>query len=166
MQKALTAAGEWTRFADPKALGVFVFLGLGVADLAKRASELLYAYKAQSFVGWLGTGGFFLACIFAIATVVLASVALFPRLEPKRRRNEKPSLFYFDGIAKFESPTAYEQAVKSKTEQELESEIANQAWEVARIASTKHRRTQLAYIYVIAFLVGWVVARVGLSIVS
>ena len=166
MQRALTAAGEWTRFADPKALGVFVFLSLGVADLVKRATELLYAYKAQNFAGCLGIGSFFLACIFAVATVVLASVALFPRLEPKRQRNERPSLFYFDGIAKFESPTAYEQAVKSKTEQELESEIASQAWEVARVASAKHRRTQLAYICVLAFLVCWVVARVGLSFIS
>jgi hypothetical protein len=40
LDKAYTAASDWARFADPKVLGVFVFLGLGAANLVARAAQL------------------------------------------------------------------------------------------------------------------------------
>jgi hypothetical protein len=60
----------------------------------------------------------------------------------------------------------YEQEVKSKSQQELESEIATQAWQVARIAATKHQWSQYAYVCVILFLVCWAASRISLSFVG
>jgi len=76
------------------------------------------------------------------------------------------SLFYFNSIAEFENPAAYEKEVRSKTEWELEGEIASQAWEVAKVAADKHWWARFAYVCVILFLVCWAVARLGLSFVA
>lgn len=161
-QKALTAAGEWTRFADPKALGVVVFLSFGAADLVQNANQVFFGFAKNGFLEWFSTISFMVACIIALVTVFFVSFALFPRLEPKG----EPSLFFFGGIARFEEPSEYEQEVKSKTLQELESDFANQAWNVSKVAVKKHRLTQLAYICVVLFLVLWTTTRVVASFVS
>jgi hypothetical protein len=47
-EKALTAAGEWARFADPKALGVAVFLSFGANDLLRNARRLFFGVPVIS----------------------------------------------------------------------------------------------------------------------
>lgn len=158
-EKALTAAGEWTRFADPKVLGVAVFLSFGVTDLLRHARELYHGLSSVGRLEWLTTACFLGACLFALTTVVLVSLSLFPRLKPKGPM----SLFFFGGIAQFDEPEEYERKVRSKTPQELESQIAYQAWNVAKTANTKHRWTRLAYFSLLVFLTFWVLARVALA---
>lgn len=161
-EKALTAAGEWTRFTDPKLLGVLVLLGLGVANLISRAGKLWSAHEDASCWGWIATGSFVTAAILAVLVVVFVSLGLFPQTE--KRAGSRKSLLFFGDIASFKTPEAYEKEVRSKTEQELESEVAHQAWEVARVAVRKYRWAKLAFYFVVAFLGAWVLARVALSI--
>jgi hypothetical protein len=161
LQRALAAAGEWTRFTDPKVIAVLVFLGLGVTDLIDHASALVDAHDSGDFGGWLATLAFYTACALAVLTVVFASFALFPRPNPEERT---PSLYYFGGIATFATAQAYERAVRAKSARELEGEVARQAWEVSRIAGRKVQLARYAYIAVIAFLAAWVGGRMALAL--
>lgn len=161
-EKALTAAGEWTRFADPKALGVAVFLSFGVNDLMRNASRLFFGFTENSGLEWLTTVCFIGACLLGLSTVVCISLALFPRLEPKGPN----SLLFFGDIAQFNDPEEYECEVRDKTSQELDSRIASQAWDVAKTAATKHWWTQMAYLSLLVFLFFWVIGRVALSFVN
>lgn len=162
-EKALTAAGEWTRFADPKALGVAVFLSFGANDLLRNAERLYFGFsKNNSALEWLLTVCFVGACLLAVLTVSAVSCALFPRLKPKGPR----SLFFFGGVAQFEGPEEYECEVREKTPQQLQSHIARQVWNVAKAADAKHWWTQWAYRFLLLFFACWVVARIALSFVS
>jgi hypothetical protein len=163
-EKALGAAGDWTRFADPKLLGTLVLLGLGLANLISRAKPLWDAHNAHDFWDWVATGSFVAAVSCASLTVLFATFGLFPRMKP--REGAKPSLYYFGGISSFKTRGEYEAAVRGKTETELESEIARQAWEVSKIASSKHLWARRAYWIALLFLVSWVLARVALSFAS
>ena len=164
-EKALAAAGEWTRFVDPKALGVAVFLSFGANDLIRNARRLFFGFPIVNFPKdgtwweWWVSAAFLCACLFAVLTVIFVSAALFPRLTPRGPN----SLFYFGSIAQIKDPREYEQQVRAKTPQELESQIADQVWNVARTADKKHRMTRWGYRFLIAFFVCWVVARVALS---
>jgi Family of unknown function (DUF5706) len=162
VEKALSAAGEWARFADPKLFGVLAFLGLGVASLVSHGHPLWDAHKQHTVWGWLATGAFVTAAALAVLTVVFATLGLFPRVDLQHGT----SLFYFGGIAGYKTPDAYEAAVRAKTASQLESELANQAWEVAQIARRKHTWARRGYYAVIGFLVAWVLARVALTFVA
>ena len=85
LEKALVASGEWSRFADPKVLGVFIFLGLGMANLIEVAGNLWDGKDAENVAGWMATGGFAAACLLAVLAVLFASLALFPQLQPGGR---------------------------------------------------------------------------------
>jgi hypothetical protein len=160
IQKALAAGADWSRFADPKLFGVMVFLGLGVADLVKYAHPLWDAHQADSAWGWIATSSFVAAAALAALTVTCATFGLFPRVTPHGPRR---SLFYFGGIATFPSARDYETALRDKSAEELERELIDQAWELARIARYKLQWARRGYFAVIAFLVAWVVARIALS---
>jgi len=164
-EKVLTAAGEWSRFADPKVLGVFVFLGLGVSNLIKVADKLWEAHHDHNVGGWLATGGFVAACAFAVLAVLFASIALFPQLRPggKKGKAGAKSVFFFDHVAGFDSAADYERAVLKKSPNELRSDIASQTWAVARVAANKHRWARKAYVFAVLFLVAWATARIALS---
>jgi Family of unknown function (DUF5706) len=165
--KALTAAGEWTRYADPKALGVAVFLSFGANDLIRHVRRLFFGFpvvdfpKGGTWLEWWVSVAFLGACLLAALTVIFVSAALFPRLTPKG----PASLFYFGSVAQSKDPKEYEQQVRAKTSEELESQIASQVWNVARTADKKHRMTRWAYIFLIAFFICWVIARVLSSFV-
>jgi hypothetical protein len=162
-EDALTAAGEWVRYADPKALGVAVFLSFGTTDLLKNAGQLYYGFsKNNSVLEWITTVGFLVTCLFGVLTVLCVSLTLFPRPKPKGPR----SLFYFGGIAQCNGPEEYEQEVREKKPQELETQIAHQAWNVAKIADTKHRWAKRAYYSLLLFLIFWVVTRVATPLFS
>ncbi len=161
-EKALTSAGEWTRFADPKVLGVAVFLSFGVTDLLRHAGDLYHGLSSVGALEWVTTVCFMGACLCALTTVMLVSGALFPRFKPKGPK----SLLFFGSVAEFDEPEEYEREVKNKTPQELEKQIAHQAWNVARTANTKYRWTWWAYFSLLAFLAFWVVARLALSLGS
>lgn len=160
LRDALASGAEWARFADPKLLGVLVLLGLGVANLLTHARPLWDAHHSDSEWGWVATIAFVVAAAFAVLSVLFATFGLFPRVTPKRRNM---SLFYFGGIATFDTGRAYEAAVRSRTAAELQAELAEQAWEIAVIARHKLRWARNGYFAVVAFLAAWVVARIALS---
>lgn len=161
-EKALTAAGEWTRFADPKALGVAVFLSFGATDLSKNAGRLYYGFTKNTPSEWTTTISFLGAFLFSILTVLCVSLALFPRLKPKG----PDSLFFFGSIALISDPEQYEREVRKMGPQELENQIAYQAWNVANTAATKHKWTQRAYFSLLVFFAFWVAGRIALSFVQ
>jgi hypothetical protein len=155
LQRALVSAAEWTRFADPKVLAVLVFLGLGMNDLVDHAGDLVDG-------GWFTTASFCLACALAVVTVVCASVALFPRLDPRERRaGASESLYYFAGIAGHRSAGDYETAVRAKTPEQLESELARQAFELSTIALYKLQWARRGYVAAMLFLGFWALARIA-----
>jgi hypothetical protein len=167
MQQALASASEWARFADPKALGVLVILGLSVSDLLDHANALVHAHRTHHFWAWVATGGFYAACVLAACTVAAVSIALFPRLGLWRKKEEthpRGSLYYFGGIAEFKTAADYEAALRVKTPEQLGSDLARQTYEVAKVTRRKHRWAQRAYVVVILFLFCWAAARFGLAL--
>jgi hypothetical protein len=183
LDRALDAAGQWARFADPKALGVLVILGLGLSDLLSHARATLSSSDVPGdgcdvIISVSGQGcdqtgavvAFLLAGLFAIATVLFVTGALFPRLRLPRRRSGGPSakksLFYFEDVAGFESPAEYEREIRKATADDLESDIAAQVFAVATVASLKHRYTLRAYGSVLGFLASWAATRILLSLAT
>jgi Family of unknown function (DUF5706) len=163
VQRALASGADWARFADPKLLGVFVFLGLGVTDLVQYAQRLWDAHDRHSAAGWLATVSFLAAAALAVLTVTCATFGLFPRVTPAGRRR---SLFFFGGIATFGSAREYGEAVRACSRGDLETELLDQAWEIARVARHKLEWARKAYLAVVAFLAAWAVARIALSFAS
>jgi Family of unknown function (DUF5706) len=168
LQHALAAAGEWARFADPKALAVIVLLGLGLSDLLGYAKPLTEAHQQAGAWATIATAAFWVAVLAAVLTVCCVSLAVFPRLASDflARHHGTTSLYYFGGIADYEDAEAYQRAVHAASRDDLQDEIARQAYEVAVIAKRKHAWTQRAYVAVLGFLGAWAVARIGLSFLA
>jgi len=178
LEKALTAAGEWARFADPKALAVLIIMGLGLSDLVSKSRALLLpldtagdrcglvSVDGQSCAQVVATASYCTAAVAAVAVVLLVTAAVFPRLALSRRKSNpgSPSLFYFEDVAQHSDAHAYEAAVRKKNVGELERDLAGQVYAVSVVASRKHRYTTRAYLAVLVFLVLWVAARVGLAL--
>lgn len=164
--RVLGAAGEWARYSDPKALAVLVFLGLGLTDLLSKSSKLQAAHEIGGFWAHTATIAFWLGLLLVVITVAAVSAAVFPRLgrDPFQSRKQAKSLFFFRGVAEYKSGSEYEAAVRSRTSQQLESEIAHQAYEVSKVASTKHKWTQRAYVAVLFFLTSWAISRLAFSL--
>lgn len=184
LERALTAAGEWTRFSDPKALGVLVLLGLGVADLIGHAGRLVRPHEAttktcdlvsangHSCEGIGATVAFVIACLFAAAAVAFVTHALFSRMTFKgllgaeHDETAPRSRFFFAEVSRYGSQEAYAQAVLAKKPHELLRDVAGQVYEVSRVCRSKHLATQRAYVCTLAFLIAWVTARILLSTVT
>ena len=150
----------WLQFADAKAGGVFLLLGLGFLDLARRAKEFVHAYDDPSEWGWIASVGFFAAAVFAFLTIFQVARTLFPREKPS-----KPSLLFFGAVADYSEPAAYRRVVEELREQDMIETVSIQTWNLARIADEKYRNLRLAYLGVTVFLGCWAVARVGLGLV-
>jgi hypothetical protein len=185
LERALVAAGEWSRFADPKLLGVLVLLGLGVTDLVDHGGRFLHPHDpvtakcdvavrvaSHSCAGILATTSFVASTLLAAATVLFLTPGLFPRL---RMRGLLPgdhesgpitSMFFFNEVARHGSQQAYRVAVNARTEQELLDDIAGQVYEISKVTAVKYAAAQRAFVFVILFLVAWATARVALSLVG
>lgn len=181
LEKALTSAGEWTRYADPKALGVLVLLGIGVKDLLDRASRFVHprepAAAACDVINVAGhtcrglgaTTLFVVACLLATIVVGFVTHALFSRITLKgllgleKGETLPRSRFFFGEVRRYGSQEAYAQDVLSRPQHELLRDIAGQVYEVSKVCQTKHMATQRAYFALGAFLIAWVAARVLLS---
>jgi hypothetical protein len=184
LERALVAAGEWLRFADPKLLGVVVLLGLGLSDLIDNSGRFLRPHEAASDTcGLISTSGhscagigattcFFGAAVLAVVTVLWITGGLFSQLTMRgllagdRESGPINSQFFFGEVARHGSQDAYRAAVKSKSEAQLLDDLAGQVYEVSSIAARKHRAAQNAFLAVLAFLALWAVARVLLSTVA
>lgn len=177
LEKALSTAAAWTRYADPKALAVLVLLGLGLSDLIRNASRFarpashagstcdLVSVSGHGCGSVLATAGFVIACAAALAVVYFVTVALFPRLSPKGllagdRAGPLPkSRFYFGEVSRYGSQEAYYQAVLACSQQDLMRDLAGQVYEVAKVGAAKHLAARRAYVAVLVFLVFWAAAR-------
>jgi Family of unknown function (DUF5706) len=160
LEKALADAGQWVRFADPKALAALAFLGLALSDLLSVGKPLIDAHQTAPLAGWIASGTFWLAIACAGATVLNVVRSMFPRVQ--RRTPTSTPLYFFADVAAFETPAAYETAVRSRSARELESEIAAQAWEVGRVAAIKHKHAKSALQWVLVFLGCWAISRLAL----
>jgi hypothetical protein len=158
--KALSDAGLWARYGDPKALAALAVLGLGLSNLLSVAAELIRAHDEGSVTGWIASVAFWLSLVCVSLTVLNVARSLFPRVRPVSH-SDTP-LYFFADIASFDVPQDYEAAVRSRTASQLQSEIAAQAWEVGRIATIKHRYAGAALRWVLAFLACWAAARLML----
>lgn len=185
LEAALSAAGEWTRYADPKVLGVLVLLGLGINDLVGHAGRFVHPHEpvtarcvlldasGHTCEGIAATTLFFVACVLAALVVVFVTSALFSRLRMKTVLGRKDvdagaprSLFFFSEIRRFTSQEEYAAAVLATSEHDLLRDVAGQVYELSAVAHKKHVATQRAYLAALAFLVAWVAGRVLLSMVS
>ena len=156
--EALDRFSDWVRFADAKAGAVMVVLGLGLADVVKRAAAFSRAGHAPSLWGEVATVAFWVSCGLAVATTTAVVKTLFPRVSPGEE-----SLAYFGDVAKADSPAAYRHLLHTLSEDELADHIAAQAWDLSRIARDKFVRIRVAYAFAFGFLVAWVVARLALA---
>jgi hypothetical protein len=162
LAKALADGGQWTRFADPKALAAHAFLGLAFSNLLSVARPLVDAHKEHSAAGWIASGAFWLAIGCASATVANVARSLFPRTQQTAPMGTP--LYFFANVATFDTPAEYEAAVRSRTARELESELAAQVWEVGRIATIKHKHARAALQWVLVFLGCWAASRLALAL--
>ena len=78
----------------------------------------------------------------------------------------RPSDFFFGVVARYRSSEEYHEAVAQKLERDLIDTVALQAWNLARIATTKYAHLRYAYLGAFFFLVSWAVARATLSFAS
>lgn len=181
LERALPAASEWTRHADPKILGVLVLLGLGSKDLIDHSGRLLAPHEPKASScdligvtghtcgGLVATSAWIGAALLAALVVVLVSHALFPRLKMRglltgdHEQGPITSRFYFGEVARYKSQDTYRTAVKAKKPHELLDDLAGQVYEISRIANDKHLATKRAYVLVLAFLAMWAIARVSLA---
>jgi hypothetical protein len=159
--RSLQASSEWSRFADPKLLGVIVLLGLGLNGLLGNAGALADAHRTGTVWGWMATLFLWIGLGLAAVTVLAVSMGLFPRL---KSRGIEQSLFFFGGIAKYDTASQYEDAVRKLTEAGLQQELARQAWEVAVVAAVKHRWARRAYWCALLFLAAWAISMIGLKL--
>jgi hypothetical protein len=147
------------QFADAKAGGVVLILGIGLLDLLRNLRNFLDARDLSVAWGWLATVACILATVFAIATVVQVARSLFPRGRPGLG-----SLYFFGVAEKFRSPKEYGEAVWHAPERELFDSMATSAWNLAGIATDKYRHLRIAYATALLFAVCWAIARLGLSL--
>jgi hypothetical protein len=149
----------WVQFADAKAAGVLVLLGLGLADLLDHAGRLSHAHRLTSAWGTLASVALWAALALALVTVVETSRALFPRIAPVRK-----SAFFFGSVAEYKSGAEYASALTELSLPQATEQLAEQAWELSRIASRKFARLRLSYWFVLAFLAAWALARTALAL--
>jgi hypothetical protein len=159
LERSVDRFGGWVQFGDAKAGGVLVLLGLGLADLVDHAARLLHAHKLRSEWGVVASALFWIALALAVIVVVEASRALFPRVKAKTH-----SVFFFGSVAEYESGAAYAAVATGLSPAQVAEQMAEQAWELSRIASQKFSRVRSAYGFVLAFLVAWALSRLVLTL--
>jgi hypothetical protein len=159
LYRAVEGFERAVQFADAKAGGVVLILGIGILDLFRHVGDFLDARELSAAWGWLSTVSCLLAICFGLLTVLQVGRALFPRKRPGLR-----SLFFFGVASSFPSPKEYGDAVWFSRERDLFNSMATQAWNLAGIAGEKYRHLRLAYTAALAFASFWAVARLGLSL--
>jgi hypothetical protein len=147
------------QFADAKAGGVVLILGIGILDLFRHMRDFLDARDLSAVWGWMSTVSCVLAVTFGVLAVLQIGRTLVPRTRPGLR-----SLFFFGVAASFPTPEEYADAVWFSRERELFRSMAIQAWNLAGIAGEKYRHLRLAYAAALAFVTFWALARLGLSL--
>ncbi len=164
-EKSVERFSQWVQFEDAKASAVLVLVGLGLVDLLGHAGRLIDAHLLRSDFG-LGATAFFATAIASAAVAVFFVIyALMPRytLTPLRRKPAEESVFFFGSVALW-SRQGYQDRVASMSPDDLEREMASEAWQLARIADRKVKLAGWAYAFVILFLISWALARVTLSL--
>jgi pycsar effector protein len=147
------------QFADAKAGGVVLILGIGILDLFRHIRDFLDARDASAGWGWLATIACLVAIIAALVTVLQVGRSLFPR-----RRPGLGSLFFFGVAATYPSPKEYGDQVWFSRERDLFDTMATQAWSLAGIAGEKYKHLRRAYMAALTFASFWAIARLGLSL--
>jgi hypothetical protein len=152
----------WVQFADAKAGGVILVLSIGALDVFHNTRNFLHAHNlAHPVWGWTCLVAFVVAVISMAMTVAGVGRTLFPKQIPSR-----PSDFFFGVVARYKTSEEYGDAVAQKLERDLIDHVSLQAWNLARIATTKYAHLRYAYVGAFWFLLSWAVARATLSFAS
>jgi hypothetical protein len=159
LERTIERFTGWVQFGDAKAAGVLVLLGLALTDLLGHAGSLAHAHRAASVWGDVAMISLCAALALAVLVVFQTSRALFPRVRPSR-----DSVFFFGSVAKLDDGKTYARDFAGLTRQRIIDDLAEQAWELATIASRKFDRVRHAYWLVLAFLAAWATARVALAV--
>jgi hypothetical protein len=159
LERTVDRFGGWVQFADAKAGAVLVLLGLGLADLLDHAGRLAHAHVLRSDWGDAATALFWIALALAAVVVAEASRALFPRVKAKTH-----SVYFFGSVANYPSGSAFATAVTDLPPAAVAEQMAEQAWELARIATRKFERLRMAYWFALAFLAAWALARCAMAL--
>lgn len=149
----LSRVSEWVRFADAKAGGVLALIALLLADALDHAGSLWRAYEIDHWLADLSTLSFWLALAAATLTVILVSMALFPRVVPTTS-----SEAFFGDISRHKS---YKDFLAAVSRSRAQDEMAKQVWEISRIATTKFSMLRKAYTSAVVFLVLYVISRLA-----
>ncbi len=134
-----------------------VILGIVLADIIEQSGRLSRAHNSLDAEGDIATVTFWLSLTAAAATVVLASLALFPRTRAKTT-----SLAFWGDVANHPSGSSYAHAISEASDEELTDHLSNQVWELSRIAKTKFELVRWSYVVLLVFLALAVVSRVAL----
>jgi hypothetical protein len=161
LERTVDRFGGWVQFGDAKAGGVLVLLGLGMTDLLDHAGLLAHAHEMRSRWGIVASVMFWLALASGVIVVVEASRALFPRVKARTH-----SAFFFGSVAEYESGTSYAAVATRLSPEQVAEQMAEQAWELARIARRKFARTRKAYGVALVFLAAWALARCALALAA
>lgn len=155
LQDSLMRVSDWTKFADAKAGAVLVVLGLMVSNALSNAGRLHSAYELDGWLGNFISIFFWCSMIAATLSVTLTVMSLFPRVKPKTK-----SIAYFGTIADQSSASKYLRQLKKMDISTLEEQLANQNWEVSRIAQKKYQLIMWAYRSTLLFLITYVTSRI------
>jgi hypothetical protein len=161
LEKSYDKTSDWSKTADPKALGVVVLLSLGLKDLLDHGGVLVRAAgDHHGLSGAVATISFWLACGFAGLAVFCVISTLVPRIKASKQQD---SLIFFSHIAATnDSGVEYLDKVRASTSADFELDLAKQTYEISRVAASKHKWARRSILWAIAFLVAWAVSRLGL----
>ena len=148
---------SWIQLADAKAGAVLVIIGLMATNLISKSDRLSRAADATSEWGTVAAWCFWGACLAAAVSVVLVSLALFPRTKATTK-----SLAFFANVSNYKNADAYLDAVKKKDAAGLRKETANQVWELSRVATWKFAFLKRSYAATVAFLILTAASRIAL----
>jgi hypothetical protein len=152
----------WVQFADAKAGGVILVLSIGALDVFHNTKNFTHArHLAHPAWGWVSFVAFIVSVFSMALTVGGVGRTLFPKNVPSR-----PSDFFFGVVSRYDSSEKYGEAVSQKLERDLIDHVSLQAWNLARIATTKYAHLRYAYLGAFFFLLSWALARASLSFAS
>jgi len=161
LYRSIERNADWVKYEDAKAGAVIVILAIGCADLIGHARFLADAHSSGT-TGVLATIVFWVAVLFAAATVVFVGRTVLPTVKTKR-----PSLYFFGTVTEkyADYPGHYRRDVSALgSGKQLIDQLAPQAWRLAQIASAKVQNVRYATLAVLGFIAAWAVARILLHL--
>lgn len=104
---------------------------------------------------WISTVLFILGATFLLISAFLSIIVIMPQLA-KHVGVEDKSMFYFEHISTFTDQNEFYSKFESSTAEEINKDIAHQAYVVSKIVVKKFRRVRWSLFFMIGYLVTFV----------